>query len=188
MNIFIDLFLSFLQVGALSIGGGYAAMPLIREQVVIAHPWLTTSDFADIVAISQMTPGPISLNAATFVGTLQAGIPGALVATVGCVVAPFIFSIILAKLYYKYRDLSLISGVLSGLRPAVVALIAAAGMDILVSAFWEDPSKNFDFSHVDKIAVVIFILAVFCLRKFKVDQIIVMLCSGVLGIAAYMLV
>ena len=80
--IYLELFWSFFQVGLFSIGGGYAAMPLIQDQVVDIHPWLTMTGFADIMAIAEMTPGPIALNAATFVGIQVAGLPGALIATI----------------------------------------------------------------------------------------------------------
>ena len=83
--IYLQLFLSFLQVGMFSIGGGYAAMPLIQNQVVTSHSWLTMSEFTDLITIAEMTPGPIAVNSATFVGIRIAGIPGALIATFGCI-------------------------------------------------------------------------------------------------------
>ena len=83
--IYLQLFLSFLQIGALSFGGGYAAMPLIQAQIVTQHSWLTMSEFTDLVTIAEMTPGPIAVNSATFVGTKIAGVPGALAATAGCI-------------------------------------------------------------------------------------------------------
>ena len=83
--IYLELFWSFFQVGLFSIGGGYAAMPLIQNQVVDIHPWLTMTGFADIITIAEMTPGPIAVNAATFVGIQVAGLPGALIATIGCI-------------------------------------------------------------------------------------------------------
>ena len=83
--IYLQLFLSFLQIGMFSFGGGYAAMPLIQGQVVTTHGWLTMSEFTDLITISQITPGPIAVNSATFVGLKIAGIPGAVVATVGCI-------------------------------------------------------------------------------------------------------
>ena len=83
--IYLELFWSFFQIGLFSIGGGYAAMPLIQNQVVDIHPWLTMTGFADIMAIAEMTPGPIAVNAATFVGIQVAGLPGALIATIGCI-------------------------------------------------------------------------------------------------------
>lgn len=96
--IFIELLLSFLQIGLLSIGGGYAALPIIQEQVVNLHGWLDMREFADILTISQMTPGPIAINAASFVGTKIAGLPGAIVATAGVVIPSFI--IVLTYLFY----------------------------------------------------------------------------------------
>ena len=83
--IYLQLFLSFLQVGAFSIGGGYAAMPLIQSQVVTSHGWLTMSEFTDLITIAEMTPGPIAVNSATFVGIRIAGVGGAVIATLGCI-------------------------------------------------------------------------------------------------------
>ena len=129
--IYLQLFLSFLQIGAFSFGGGYAALPLIRHQVVEAHGWLQLSEFTDLITISQMTPGPIAVNSATFVGLKVAGIPGAVICTLGCVLPSCILVSLIAKLYLKYRSMDLLQGVLKGLRPAVVALIASAGGDII---------------------------------------------------------
>ena len=180
--IYLQLFLSFLQIGAFSFGGGYAAMPLIQNQVVQVHPWLSQSEFTDLITISQMTPGPIAVNSATFVGTRIAGVPGALAATIGCVLPSCILVTILAKIYLKYRSLSLLQGILKSLRPAVIAMIAAAGVSILVTAFWGNDISSL---HLDAIlsstnirAVGIFLLSLILLAKFKMDPIHVMLLSG----------
>ena len=133
--IYLELLWSFVQIGLFSIGGGYAAMPLIQHQVVDAHPWLTMSQFADVMAIAEMTPGPIAINAATFVGIQVAGIPGAIVATLGCVLPSCVIVMALGYVYYKNRGLKLVQGVLGGLRPAVVALIASAGLSLIVLSF-----------------------------------------------------
>ena len=125
--IYWQLFLSFLQIGALSFGGGYAAMPLIEAQIVTMHGWLDLTEFANLVTIAEMTPGPIAVNAATFVGTKIGGVPGALVATAGCILPACILVTLIAKLYLKYRNLSVLQSVLGSLRPAVVAMIASAG-------------------------------------------------------------
>ena len=93
---YFELLWSFIQIGMFSIGGGYAAMPLIQNQVVDMHPWLTMQQFADVMAIAEMTPGPIAINAATFVGIQIAGIPGAIVATLGCVMPSCIIVLTLA--------------------------------------------------------------------------------------------
>ena len=129
--IYIQLFLSFIQVGMFSIGGGYAAMPLIQSQVVLGHGWLTMSEFTDLITIAEMTPGPIAVNSATFVGIRIAGVPGAMVATFGCILPSCIIVSILAMIYYRYKNISALQNVLGTLRPAVVALIAAAGLSIL---------------------------------------------------------
>ena len=115
--IYLELFWSFFQVGLFSIGGGYAAMPLIQDQAVEIHPWLTMTGFADIMAIAEMTPGPIALNAATFVGIQVAGLPGALIATIGCIFPSCVIVMALAYVYYRFRGLSVMQGILAGLRP-----------------------------------------------------------------------
>ena len=134
--IYLELFWSYFQIGLFSIGGGYAAMPLIEQQVVKLHPWLTPVQFADIVTIAEMTPGPIAINSATFVGTMVAGVPGAIVATLGCIVPSCMIVMTLAYLYYRFRGLSIIQGVLAGLRPAVIAMIASAGINLFLTAVY----------------------------------------------------
>ena len=113
--IYLQLFLSFLQIGALSFGGGYAAMPLIQAQIVTEHQWLSMSEFTDLVTIAEMTPGPIAVNSATFVGTKIAGVPGALVATAGCILPACILVTLIAKLYLKYRNIAVLQSVLGSL-------------------------------------------------------------------------
>ena len=134
--IYLELFWCFFQIGLFSIGGGYAAMPLIRHQVVEVHDWLTMAEFADIITISQMTPGPISINSATFVGINIAGIPGALVATFGCVLPSCLIVLALAFAYYRFRGFRMVRNVLLQLRAAVVSMIAFAGLAIVFLAFW----------------------------------------------------
>ncbi len=133
MNI-LQLVLAFLQVGAFSIGGGYAAMPLIREQTVALHSWLTAAEFADLVTIAEMTPGPIALNAATFVGMRVAGLPGALAATFGCVLPSVVIVSLLSWLYGRFRSGRAMQTILGTLRPVVVALIASAAVALIQTA------------------------------------------------------
>lgn len=184
--IYLELFLSFLQIGALSFGGGYAAMPLIQNQVVSIHGWLTMKEFTDLVTISQMTPGPIAINSATFVGIKIAGIGGAAVATLGCILPSCILVTLIARLYLKYRNLALLQGVLTSLRPAVVAMIASAGLSILVSAFWgADAVIRLAATHWGMVAL--FLLCLFLLLKCKLDPILVMVLAGVLNLAGALL-
>lgn len=126
-----DLILSFLQVGAFSVGGGYAAMPLIEAQTVNLHGWLTAAEFADLVTIAEMTPGPIALNAATFVGMRMAGLPGALAATLGCVLPSILIVSLLSWLYTRFRTGRAMQTILGTLRPVVVALIASAAISLI---------------------------------------------------------
>lgn len=181
--IYLQLFLSFFQIGAFSFGGGYAAMPLIQNQVVQLHPWLSQSEFTDLITISQMTPGPIAVNSATFVGTRIAGMPGALAATAGCVLPSCILVTLLAKIYLKYRNLSLLQGVLKSLRPAVIAMIAAAGVSILVTAFWGEAITSLTLTqllpNISIQSAGIFIGSLILLIRFKMNPIHVMLLSGV---------
>lgn len=183
--IYLQLFLSFLQIGLFSFGGGYAAMPLIQGQVVTGHGWLTMSEFTDLITISQMTPGPIAVNSATFVGLKIAGVPGAVVATVGCILPSCIIVTILAKLYLKYRNMDLLQGVLKSLRPAVVAMIASAGILILVTAFWGS-SAVITFAGTKWSMVVIFVICLILLRKTKLNPIWVMVLAGVMKVGIQM--
>lgn len=177
--IYLQLFLSFLQIGAFSFGGGYAAMPLIQEQVVIRHSWLTMDAFANLVTIAEMTPGPIAVNAATFVGTQVAGPFGAIIATLGCILPSCIFVTLLAYVYTRYRNLSILQGTLGSLRPAVVAMIAKAGVTILVSAFFVSGAVSFTGGNVAVRMVVYFVIAMVLLRKAKLNPILVMVLCGV---------
>ena len=115
--IYLELFWSFFKIGLLSIGGGYAAMPIIQNQVIDIHHWLTMTQFTDIITIAEMTPGPIAINSASFVGIQVAGFCGAVIATVGCVFPSCIIVMVLAYMYYRYRGLDMVQGILSGLRP-----------------------------------------------------------------------
>lgn len=189
MSIYIQLFLSFVQIGALSFGGGYAAMPLIQQQVVTLHGWLSPGEFTDLITISQMTPGPIAINSATFVGTRIAGFWGAVAATVGCVLPSCLLVSLLAWAYLRYRNLSLIQHVLASLRPAVIAMIASAGVSILVTAIWSQTALtglSQALYSANLRAFIIFAGAMVLLIRFKKNPIQVMLLSGVAEVAYQM--
>ena len=177
--IYLQLFFSFLQIGALSFGGGYAAMPLIQEQVVTMHGWLSMETFSDLVTIAEMTPGPIAVNSATFVGTRIAGSGGAVVATLGCILPSCIIVTLLAYIYTKYRKMSLLQGTLTSLRPAVVAMIAKAGVTILVSSFFINGAVELFRENICIRMVMFFTAALVLLRKFKMNPILVMVLCGV---------
>ncbi len=177
----LQLFLSFLQIGLFSIGGGYAAIPLIQAQTVDLHAWLTQEQFMDLATIAEMTPGPIAVNGATFVGLKIAGIPGAVVATFGCILPSLIIVSVLAWVYRKYRELPMLQGVLASLRPAVVALIAAAGLNMLLQVAFGGrnmiSAANFRWA-----GTLLFASAFFVLRRFKWNPILVMTLCGAMGL------
>ncbi len=185
--IYLKLFISFFQIGLFGIGGGYAVLPLIEEQVVDSNHWLTMNEFTDLITISQMTPGPIGINAATFVGNQIAGIRGSIIATFGCVLPSFLIVLLLSYFYFKFKNITLVQGILGGLRPAVVALIASAGLSILILSLWDEGGFSLKPADINMVAVGLFLASLFVLRKWKLNQITVMLGSGVVGMIIYLL-
>lgn len=182
---YLELFFSFFQIGLFSIGGGYAAMPLIQHQVVELHSWLTMGQFADVVTIAEMTPGPIAINAATFVGIQVGGLPGAVIATLGCVFPCCVIVMILAYLYHRFRELTLMQGILAGLRPAVVAMIASAGIGLLLTALYGQNALPEEVMNLDWIAGGIFLSGLIALRIWKLNPLYVMAGAGAAGILLY---
>ena len=187
MGILHQLFLAFIQVGMFSVGGGYAAIPLIQNQIVDIHGLMTLAEFTDLITIAERAPVPISINSATFVGMRLAGVPGVLLCTLGCIIPSFFICLALAHFYYKYRNFSGVQTVLSALRPAVVALIASAGLSILLLGLFQSDLSGVVLSNFRWIEGVIFVGALVLLRKFRLNAITVIFGSGVVGTAAYLL-
>ena len=131
--IFLELFLSFLKIGAFTFGGGYAMLPLIMETVV-SRGWMSEEALIDFVAVAESTPGPFAINIATYVGSEMGGFFGAVCATLGVVLPSFVIILIVAKCYEKFRKSKLVSGAMTGLKPVVVGLIGAAILSIGVKA------------------------------------------------------
>ncbi len=178
----LDLFLCFVQVGLFSIGGGYAAMPMIQAKAVEHYHWLTMGEFTDLMTIAEMTPGPITVNSATFVGIRMAGIPGALVATMGCILPSLIIVSLLSWLYEKYRSMDAMQAVLACLRPAVVALIASAALTILRVVVFAGGVVSAEA--VQMLYVALFAAALVVLRVKHSNPILVMVCCGAVSLIA----
>lgn len=179
--ILIELFISFFQIGLFSFGGGYAALPLIEQELIHAQGWITNQQFIDVLTLSEMTPGPIAINAATFAGNQVSGIIGGIVATIGVTMPSVIIVQILAFFYFKYKNLTMVQGVIQGLRPAVVALIASAGLTIFMTAMFGHSNWPVAVQDINWISVGLFALAIFFMRKWKASPIKVMIITGVLG-------
>lgn len=183
MSVLLQLFFSFIQVGLFSVGGGYAAIPLIQNQIVDVHGLMTLQEFTDLITIAEMTPGPISINSATFVGIRIAGVLGAVVCTIGCILPSFLICLMLAYFYYKYRQLSGVQKILSALRPAVVALIASAGVSILLLGLFGEGGvavQNFRF-----VECGLFVGGFYLLRKYRLNAIQIIFGTGVVGSLIY---
>lgn len=181
---YIKIFFSFVQIGLFSIGGGYAALPLIEQILVNQNHWITMGQFTDLITIASMTPGPIAINASTFVGTKLGGIPGAIVATAGCITPSCIIVITLAHFYYKYKNLKSVKKILETLRPVVVALIGTAGAAIITVAFWGSKEIG-SFKDINLIAVGIFLFCYVIFKKIKINPIGIIIISGLIGIIMY---
>lgn len=187
--IYLELFLVYLQIGAFAFGGGYAAMPLIQTLCVEQKHWLTMAEYADLTTIAEMTPGPIAVNSATFVGQKMAGLPGALVCTLGCILPSFFIVLLLAWLYTKFRDLAVVKKVLGQLRPAVVAMIAGAGLTIVLLAFFGTSSlSEISIDQLRTVEVCLYIGALFLIRRFHVGPIQIIFGTAIAGTLIYALI
>ena len=169
--IYLQLFITFFKIGLFGFGGGYAMLSLIQHEIVESHNWLTTSEFTDIVAISQMTPGPIGINAATFVGyTASGNVWGAAIATIALCLPSFILMLIICKLFSLFRANPYFDAAFKALRPIVVGLIASAAL-ILIT-----PDNFSDYK-----SVIIFAVAFFITWKLKLHPILTIIAAGVFG-------
>jgi chromate transporter len=179
----LQLFASFFQIGLFSIGGGYAAMPLIQAQTVDLHHWLSMAEYADLVTIAEMTPGPIAVNSATFVGMKVAGLVGVVVATLGNVLPSCIIMVILARLYEKYSKQSMLKDVLDGMRPVVVSAILSAGLVLLTLAIGH---LGAGIANLDRFGIVIFVVAFLLLdsERIKTGPIMLLAIGAAVGILA----
>lgn len=173
--ILIQLFIAFFQVGLLGFGGGYAILAYLKDILVHQNGWLDITGYTDLLTLSQMTPGPISINAATFVGMKVAGVPGAIVATIAFVLPTFVITLILAAVYYKYKNLSGMQLVLSALRPAMIALIVSVAYDLI--------GLLIDGQVIFKLALLAF--ALYMVKQKKSNPIMVMLVAGTINVVVY---
>lgn len=182
--IYLQLFKTFLMIGLFSFGGGYASMELIRSRVVVQQQWLTDIEYTDIISIAEMTPGPLGINIASFVGTRTAGVPGTVVATMAYVLPAMVIVMALSKVYDKCRGLDKVQGVLKGLRPAVTAMVLAAALKLSGTAYWGG-LERMSVPDTNWIAVPVSLVFLFLLQKKRLGPVQVILGSGAVGALLY---
>jgi len=170
MPLLLELFLTFIMIATFSFGGGYGMLSFIQKELVFKHGWLTATEFTDMVAISQMTPGPIAVNSATYAGFKLAGLPGAIVSNIGLMIPAFVLVLIVGRILTKYHEHPITGGILAGLKPATVALLAASALSIGFQSI------------IDLYGVITFLIAFILMHKFKVNQILLIIIGGIIGI------
>lgn len=171
----------FFKVGLFSIGGGYAIIPLIQEQVVENFGWISRQTFTNIITISQMTPGPLAVNTSTFIGIQIAGIPGAVLATTGCVFSGICISMVLYRFFKKHSGSLYVFEVLKGLKASSVGLIISAAATILLMAFTGTDILS-EVKTIDWISAALFLCSLAALRKWKVNPVLIMAITGIAGL------
>lgn len=173
MKLIIDIFITFLKIGAFSFGGGYAMLPLIEREIVSNHGWITLTQFKDIIGISQMTPGPIAINSATFVGFTTAGILGSLAGTIGVITISFILISIANHFLVKFKESNIMKAALMGMRPALIGLILSVFITLAKDAYMD----------IKSIIIGLIIGGLLFTNKFH--PILVIVFSAVLGLIFY---
>ncbi len=189
MPLLLDLFLTFLKIGAVSFGGGYAMIPMLTDEV-IAHGWLTETELLNFIAVSESTPGPIAVNMATFIGSAKGGFLGALLATVGVVLPAFIIILIISSIVKGLLKYAGVKGFLSGVRPVVVGLIIATGallfLTVVLGYTKVGAPLSFDYKSLIIFGIVALTYIVYkILRKKTLSPIILIIFSALLGLLFY---
>ncbi|MBQ5704272.1 MAG: chromate transporter [Alistipes sp.] len=176
--IYLQLFISYLKIGFFGFGGGYAMLSLIQNEVVVQNAWMTNAEFTDIVAISQMTPGPIAINSATYVGYTVAGFWGSMVATVSVCLPALTLMILITKFFLILKDNRYVKGLIAGMRPVVIGMIGAAALLLMF------PSSKEGASFIDGWSWALFIAAMVAAYR-KVNPILLIVLSAVAGVLIY---
>lgn len=186
--IYLQLFFSFVKIGLFSFGGGYAMIPLIQKEIE-SHEWLSASEFVDIIAISEMTPGPVAVNSATFVGYKAAGVLGGIIATFGVALPSVVLVLIVSRYFFRFQDHPLNKMLFYGIRPVIVGLIFSAAVIVAQTAFFKEDIvfnlsyilKNFLYV-INFKSILIFAVSLICLVKFKINPILMIIIAGILGV------
>lgn len=185
--IYRELFFVFLKVGLFSFGGGYAMLSLLQQEI-LRYQWMSIKEFTDMVAISQITPGPIAVNMATFVGYRQAGMIGSLIATAGVIFPSLVIVLLLARFFIRFSEAKAVKGILFGLRPVVAGLIAAAAIQIagieLVHGELYSKGNNI-LTILEGKSIAITVGALIASYKYKIHPIWVIVVSALIGLLIF---
>ncbi len=192
MPLLLDLFLTFLKIGAVSFGGGYAMIPVISDEV-LAHAWMSEAEILNFIAIAESTPGPVAVNMATFIGASQGGVLGALLATLGVILPAFIIILIVASLISGLLKFAGVEAFLKGVRPVVVGLIISTGVLMAINCIFAISAIGMPIMFDWKALVIFLIIAIvhLCHKKLKKkapSPIILIIISALLGILFYGLI
>ena len=179
--VYLELFGTFFKIGLFTIGGGYAMLPMIQADV-LAKGWMTAEELVNFIAVSESTPGPFAVNVSTYIGAELAGLPGAFCATLGVVLPSFLIILLVARFYAAFRSSAIISGAMSGLRPAVIGMIGAAAVSVGQTVFVPDGAQALAVYPL-ACSLAIFVLMAFLTHR-KLHPIAIILLSALLGIAA----
>lgn len=189
--IFWELFITFAKIGIVNFGGGYAMLSLIQSEVVYNHQWISSKEFTDIVAMSQMTPGPVGINAATYVGytaTINAGysefwaIIASLLSSFAVLLLPFLLMLMLSSILIKYKDKAIIKNIFRFLRPIIIGLIASAALLLMNKENFSNYDSNL-YQFI--ISIFIFIASFIAVYRYKVNIFYVLGLAALLGIIVY---
>lgn len=181
--IYLQLFYTFFKIGLFGFGGGYAMLSMIQGEVVTRYEWLSSQEFTDIVAISQMTPGPIGINAATYVGfTATGSFWGSVIATFAVVLPSFILMLTISKFFLRYQKHPVVEAIFNGLRPAVVGLLASAALVLMNVENFSSPSED-TYSFI--MSIIIFLIAFIGTKKYKANPILMIIACGIAGLLLY---
>ncbi len=182
--IYLSLFIEFFKIGLFTIGGGYAMIPLVKE-TVLNYSWLTENEFYDFIGICESTPGPIAINMATYVGSVQGGIFGSICATMGVVLPSFIIILLIAAVLKNFTNNKYFKGFIEGVKPVVIALITSTGFVLLIKSFGYVTLKEFNLNLVSVICFALLWIIYFLTQRFfkkKLSAIQLILLSAVFGI------
>ena len=182
MSLLLQILFSFMKIAVLAFGGAYAAFPLVEREIVVLRQWMTYTEFLDLVALDEVTPGPIIVNSATFVGMKVAGLPGAVAATIGCMIPSLLIVSLLLYLYRKYRTVPMMKEILKALKCMSFALILTTFLKMANNILFPDVFPNISFPALIPVAVSFFLL-----NRFKLNPLLVMLGCGAASLLLHFL-